>query len=98
MESVSATDRRVILITGASTGIGLALARKLYKSDWRTVVTARSSSLQRFSHEGLKENQHFLIRPLDVTDFEAQKQLINEIKAVWGTIDVLVNSAGISYR
>ncbi len=89
---------RVVLVTGASTGIGLALARQLQRSNFRTVITARKSSLVRFSKEGLTEADNFLIRPLNVTDFESQKPVIDEIEAAWGGVDVLVNNAGISFR
>ena len=90
--------RRVVLVTGASTGIGLALVKKLLTLNYITVATARESSLKRFREAGLKENAHFLIRPLDITDSQDQKNLINEINERLGGVDVLINNAGISYR
>ncbi|MBF0353035.1 MAG: SDR family oxidoreductase [SAR324 cluster bacterium] len=95
----SVNDRKVILITGASTGIGLALARLLRNSSkFRVIATARYNSLQRFFNANLFENEYFHIRPLDVTSTSEQQLLIEEIVEKWGRLDFLVNNAGISYR
>lgn len=91
-------ENRVVLVTGASTGIGLALVKKLRGMGFRVVATARSSSLPRFPQHGLTETERFLIRPLDVTRLEEHSKIINEVCRSWGGIDVLVNNAGITYR
>ena len=91
--------RRVVLVTGASTGIGLELVRILKKkSSYFTVATARKSSLSRFNALGLQESENFIIRPLDVTSGAERERLVREIEAKWNGVDVLVNNAGISYR
>ena len=92
------TPQPVVLVTGASSGIGLALARKLWKSDYRVVVTARTSSLARFENEPFRDNTRFLIRRLDVTSSQERQALIGEIQEHWGGIDLLINNAGIGYR
>jgi|GEM_PF-2980996 len=47
-------SRPVILITGASTGLGLAIARQLIaKNRYRLILTARASSLHRFAEAGI---------------------------------------------
>jgi NAD(P)-dependent dehydrogenase (short-subunit alcohol dehydrogenase family) len=90
--------KKVILVTGASTGIGLALSRQLAESDiYITIATARPSSLPRFAEAGLTESDTFLIRPLDVT-CPGQSNLFDEIEERWGGVDILVNNAGVSYR
>lgn len=88
----------VILVTGCSSGIGLALAELLYaQTSYRVVVTARSSSIDVLKNQ-FKENESFWIRPLDVTsDFERQ-ELVYEISSKWGGVSVLINNAGVSYR
>ena len=90
--------RRVVLVTGASTGIGLALVRELLKTEMRIVATARESSLPRFGLEGLQDNERLLIRPLDVASDMDRRRLINEIGMMWGGVDVLVNNAGLTVR
>jgi short-subunit dehydrogenase len=91
-------DDRVVLVTGGTTGIGLTLVKKLHQMNFRVVATARNSSLPRFEQHGLTENERFLIRPLDVTKLVEHSKIINEICRTWGSIDVLVNNAGIAYR
>jgi len=89
----------VLLVTGCSSGIGLALARLLEKERrYRVVVTARESSLPKIKKAGLVESDRFLLRPLDVNVGDERKALIQEIKRIWGGVDILVNNAGISYR
>ncbi|HEU4407820.1 MAG TPA: SDR family NAD(P)-dependent oxidoreductase [Polyangiaceae bacterium] len=94
-----AAGRQTVLVTGASTGLGLALARRLIgDTKHRLVLTARSKSLPRFAAEGIAESEGVLIRPLDVTRDEERRRLIQEIDERWGGVDVLINNAGVSYR
>lgn len=88
----------VILVTGCSSGIGLALARMLYHHhEYRVVITARAKSLSKVKNIFL-DSDRFIVRPLDVT-LEAQRaELIREINDLWGGVDILVNNAGIAYR
>lgn len=88
----------IVLVTGCSAGIGLALARLLYKhSEYRVVITAREKSVH-ILHDEFLEDERFLIRTLDVTSEEERRKLVNEISKSWGGVDILINNAGISYR
>ncbi|MEK2689459.1 SDR family oxidoreductase [Bdellovibrio sp. GT3] len=89
----------VVLITGCSKGIGLDLARLLYKDhpEYRIVATAREKSIQKL-HDNFLENERFVIYPLDVTQEGSRIEVINHISKKWGGVDILVNNAGISYR
>ncbi|MGB0582887.1 MAG: SDR family oxidoreductase [Limisphaerales bacterium] len=94
----AASHSKTILVTGASTGIGLALARMLRESKHRVMITARGSSLKRFQEAGISESENFLIRTLDVTNGHQRDEVLGEIEERWGGVDVLVNNAGVSYR
>jgi len=87
-----------ILVTGASVGIGLELAKLLREGPHRVALTARDSSLARFAEEGLIADERLLLLPLDVTVDEQRHAAVRAIEERWGGVDVLVNNAGISYR
>lgn len=88
-----------VLVTGASSGLGLALARQLIRrGDRRLVLTARQSSLTRFKAQGIHPGDRVWLRALDVTDRAQRVAVVEEIDADWGGVDVLVNNAGVSYR
>ncbi len=98
MNSMQPSHSRVVLVTGASTGIGLSLIRQLIEAGFRTVATARESSLPRFASEGIVPGERLLIYPLDVTVPAQQETVVQQVYDQWGRIDVLVNNAGVSYR
>ena len=94
---------KVVWITGASSGLGRALAREFAKSDARIIISARRiERLENLSKEiQVKtgdENANVLVLPLDVTDCDQVKSAVDDVKARFGKIDVLVNNAGISQR
>ncbi len=90
--------KRVVLVTGVTSGIGLALARRLWQTELRVVATGRASSLSKIAGEPFKENERFLIRPLDVTDEKQCAAVVAEVIERWDGVDVLVNNAGINLR
>lgn len=95
----SLPDRPVVLLTGASTGIGLALARKLIS--WpagHIVLTAKATSLHRFETEGIRESERVWLRALDVTVDAERSRVVDEIRSELGGVDILINNAGIAFR
>jgi NAD(P)-dependent dehydrogenase (short-subunit alcohol dehydrogenase family) len=90
---------QTVLVTGASTGLGLALARRLLAdTPHRLVLTARAPSMPRFAAEGIVESERVHLRALDVTDAGQRRRVIEEAADDWGGVDILVNNAGVSYR
>lgn len=88
----------VVLITGASTGLGLALTRLLLNKNYHLVLTARTSSLQRFQDQNIVENQSCWIRALDVLNPKERESVVGEINQKLGGVDILINNAGFAYR
>ncbi len=85
---------RVIVVTGASAGIGEATARLLFQKGARLVLAARSVDKLRKIADTLPGS---LVIPADVTDHRAIKKLITTAEKHFGRIDILINNAGIGY-
>lgn len=97
--AAGARGREVVLLTGASTGLGLAVARLLLaRPEYHLVLSARRRSLGRFAEQGIVESERVWIRPLDVTSPAERQRVVEEIDARLGGVDALINNAGISYR
>lgn len=87
-------SRPVALVTGSTSGIGAAIARRLSQDGFSVVLHSRSSA----------EAGHALTRELgsaayvqaDLADDTHRVKLVREAIAIWGRLDVLVNNAGIS--
>jgi short-subunit dehydrogenase len=87
-----------ILLTGASAGLGLAIARRLLPTQHKLILTARERSLSRFDDAGIRESHRVWLRPLDVTDHKQRRAVVGEANAKWDGVDVLINNAGVSVR
>jgi NAD(P)-dependent dehydrogenase (short-subunit alcohol dehydrogenase family) len=88
-----------VLLTGASTGIGLALARLLAAEDaFHLILTAREGSLARLAAAGFREGPHLWLRALDVTRDDQRRHVVAEAGRLVGGVDVLVNNAGVTFR
>lgn len=82
------------LVTGASRGIGAAIADRLLAEGWRVVGTATSQAGAQAISERLGERGEGL--PLDVANSAAVDACVNDLLARHGQIDALVNNAGIT--
>jgi short-subunit dehydrogenase len=89
---------KTIWITGASSGIGEALAVALSRFDCSLVLSARrTDELERVRARCANPDQVFLL-PLDVSDFDAATRSGAQALAFTGRVDILVNNAGVSQR
>lgn len=88
----------VIWITGASSGIGEALALALSRRGARLVLTARrASELERVRAQCQQPERHRCL-PLDLEQPEQFAAAVAEVQTQFGAIDCLINNAGISQR
>jgi len=84
-------SNKVIWITGASTGIGKALALKFSKNGWIVAISARRKELL---EEISSSNENMYSFPLDVTKIEECNKVFSEIKNKFNNIDICVFSTG----
>ena len=90
---------KVVIITGASSGIGLALARCFAAAGAKLCLAARSADkLQEIAQELAALGQPPLVVPTDVSKEEDCRLMVEACVAHFGRIDVLINNAGISMR
>ena len=88
---------KTILITGATSGIGLACARKFAENGDRLILTGRNEQrLAEIKKELTEKGTEVLTLAFDVRDREKAEKYIAELPAEWQTIDVLVNNAGLA--
>jgi short-subunit dehydrogenase len=88
-----------ILVTGATTGLGLALAKLLFmRTSSVLVLTGRESSLPRLAAEGLDTGERICPMALDVADEDQRCNVVESINRSYGGVDVLINNAGVAYR
>jgi len=85
---------RVIIVTGASSGIGLATARLLSREGAKVALVARSADKLAAVARELPGSADF---PTDMTDLNAIRAMVANIHTHYGQIHVLVNNAGQGY-
>lgn len=90
---------KVVWITGASSGIGEALAKAFAAEGAKLVLSARrKEELERVKKECNIGDSHCLVLPLDLSNTSNIDSLTQQVLAKFSRIDVLVNNGGISQR
>ena len=88
---------KIVLITGATSGIGLGCARKFAENGDKVILTGRNEQrLSEIREELEAKGTKVLTLAFDVRDREKAKQAIDELPEEWREIDVLVNNAGLA--
>ena len=88
-------EGRVMIVTGASSGIGEALAVEAARAGMKVALAARrTDELERVADRVREAGGHALILPTDVADPAACQQLIDDTVMHWGSLDVLFANAG----
>lgn len=93
---------QVVWMTGASSGIGEAIAYEMAEKGAKLILSARRAPELERVKEGCVSRganaDHIMVLTLDVTDEAAMPGKVKEAHEQWGSIDMLFNNAGISQR
>lgn len=88
---------KTVLITGATSGIGLACARRFAREGWRIILNGRKQELLDSIATELKSTgTETLVLTFDVRDREACQKTIKSLPDAWQDIDLLINNAGLA--
>ena len=92
-------NKKVVIITGASSGIGLACAREFSNHGFKVVMAARNiEKLLEIVQELKQSNPDIIAVQTDVSLETDCKKMIDETIVHFGRIDILINNAGVSMR
>lgn len=90
-------ERKVALITGATSGIGEACARKFANGGYDLVITGRNvDRLKTVEQQARQLGADVLALEFDVRDRKAAAAAVESLKGKWAVIDVLINNAGLA--
>lgn len=88
---------RIVLITGASSGIGEACATVFAKAGAKLILSARRRErLEQLAEELSKDASFIHLLPLDVRDRSSVESALSTLPASWSSVDILINNAGLS--
>ncbi len=89
---------KIILITGATSGFGKAIAEIFAAANWNCIITGRRAERLHDLAKELETKYPIRVLPLvfDVQDREAVFSAVNSLETEWKNIDVLVNNAGLA--
>ena len=89
-----ASQRKRVIVTGASSGIGRATAERFAREGWDVALVARREGRLRDLAAGLPAGRHLVVAG-SYAEPETAARLEAAIRAEWGGVDVLVNHAGV---
>ncbi|XP_076654496.1 dehydrogenase/reductase SDR family protein 7-like [Halictus rubicundus] len=95
---------KVVMITGASSGLGEALAHAFYNCGCKVILVSRRKEQLERVKSALIDTHHTIpthppiVLPLDITNINSLKSEVEKVIDIHGKVDILINNAGISYR
>lgn len=92
-------NKKTVLITGSSRGIGKAIAVKFAKKGFHVIINCAHGEEALLKTKTEIESYQVSCLPYlgDMGNYESAKELFHQVKKLYGTVDVLVNNAGIPY-
>lgn len=88
------SPRRVVVVTGASAGVGRATAIEFARHGWRVALLARGGDgLEGARHDVERAGSEALVIPTDVADHTQVEAAADQVEREWGAIDAWVNNA-----
>lgn len=90
-------EKKIVLITGASSGIGEGCARKFAMNGYRLILNGRNVEKLNVVKKELEEKYQadVILLPFDVRNRQAAQTALHSLPAEWEEIDVLINNAGL---
>lgn len=87
---------KTVFITGATAGIGKAIAFALAEKKYKVIITGRRAHLLAEIEKNLRNKTKVIALNFDVRDFKQVEHVINTLPADWKHIDILINNAGLA--
>lgn len=91
-------SKKTIWITGASSGIGKALALEFSKVNANVILSARNEKKLEEVKKDCKHSERVVILPLDISQYETFEKKVEIALGLFNGVDILINNAGISQR
>lgn len=89
-------NKKVAIVTGGSSGLGFATAQQLIADGMIVIITGRDGDKLQAAKDALGD--HCVAKQIDTSDFDALPGFVEDIVSNFGSIDVLVNNAGINMK
>lgn len=90
------TDRKKVIVTGASSGIGRATAERFAREGWDVCVTARREDRLQKLVASMPAGDHLVV-PGDYSDLKTAEAIAAKARQAWGVVDALANCAGVYF-
>ncbi|MFM2478551.1 SDR family NAD(P)-dependent oxidoreductase [Celerinatantimonas sp. MCCC 1A17872] len=87
---------QVVLITGATSGFGMAAAKRFAKAGWSIVISGRRKERLEQLADEISAEANVLIMPLDVRDSDAVKEAIKSLPKEFLPLNAVINNAGLA--